>query len=104
MLDFKRRKEEVKTMDFEKVKGRIFKENENGDTLAEITYKYVGEDIALATHTFVDPSLRGGGVAEELVDALVTEMEVQGKKIKPVCPYVVMLFKRKPDKYGHIET
>ena len=29
-------------------------------------------------------------------------MEKEGKKIRPICPYVVKLFERKPEKYGHI--
>ncbi|MCD8505683.1 MAG: N-acetyltransferase [Alkalibacterium thalassium] len=35
-------------------------------------------------HTFVDPSLRGQGVAEQLVDRVVEEMQKEQKKIKPV--------------------
>ena len=46
-------------------------------------------------HTFVDPSLRGQGVAEQLVDRVVEEMEKENKKIIASCPYVVELFKRK---------
>ena len=91
-------------MDFEKSGNRIFKEDESGKTLAEITYVESGEEIVLADHTYVDPALRGEGVAEQLVDALVEEMEKQNKKIKPTCPYVVVLFKRKPEKYGHIQA
>ena len=92
-------------MDFQFTEGRIFNEDENGKTLAEITYVKSAsvEDVVVADHTYVDPSLRGQGVAEELVDALVDEMEKQGKKIEPLCPYVVTLFKRKPDKYNKIE-
>ncbi|ETI66240.1 hypothetical protein BAVI_23674 [Neobacillus vireti LMG 21834] len=34
----------------------------------------------LLTHTFVDSSLRGQGVAEQLVDCVVAEMKAEGKK------------------------
>lgn len=91
-------------MDFIKEEGRIFKRNEEGKEVAEITYVPVEEGVVDANSTFVDPSLRGQGVAEKLVDALVEDMEKEGKKIKPGCPYVEALFDRKPDKYGHISA
>lgn len=92
-------------MEFLKEEGRIYKKNDEGKEIAEITYvPSEVEGVVDADHTFVDPSLRGQGVAEKLVEALVEEMEKEGKKIKPVCPYVVALFERKPDKYGHINA
>lgn len=89
-------------MEFEKGNNRFYKE-EGDKLLAEITYVPNG-DVVKVDHTFVDPSLRGQGVAEQLVDRVVTEMESEGKKIIPLCPYVVTLFERKPDKYGHIKA
>jgi hypothetical protein len=91
-------------MEFKKDENSFYQENEDGERIAEITYKPVGDsdEVVDADHTFVDPSLRGQGIAEQLVERLVEEMEKEGKKISPSCPYVVELFKRKPDKYGHI--
>lgn len=93
-------------MEFQKGDNSIFYENEEGEEIAVITYKPVGDsdEVVDADHTFVDPSLRGQGVAEQLVDRLVEEMAEEGKKIKPSCPYVVELFDRKPDKYSHIKA
>lgn len=89
-------------MEFNKGKNRFYKEDNEGKLIAEITYKPINEQIVDADHTFVDPSLRGQGIAEELVDRLVEEMEKEGKKIHPTCPYVVKLFERKKDKYENI--
>lgn len=94
----------VNKLEFKKAEGRIFKEDDQGEEIAVITYVPAGEDVVDANHTFVDPSLRGQGVAEKLVEALVEDMEKEGKKIKPGCPYVEALFERKPDKYGHINA
>lgn len=91
-------------MEFLKGDNRFYQENEEGELIAEITYKPEGDDVVDADSTFVDPSLRGQGIAEQLVDRLVTEMEEEGKKIKATCPYIVTLFERKKDKYGHIEA
>lgn len=89
-------------MEFVKGENRFYKEDDKGELIAEITYKEHDEESVDADHTFVDPSLRGQGVAEKLVDRLVEEMEKEGKKIYPSCPYIVSLFERKEDKYGHI--
>lgn len=91
-------------MEFLKEEGRIYKKNDEGEDIAEITFVPVEEGVVDANHTFVDPSLRGQGVAEKLVEALVEDMEKEGKKIKPGCPYVAALFERKPEKYEHINA
>ncbi|HLR91950.1 MAG TPA: GNAT family N-acetyltransferase [Atopostipes sp.] len=89
-------------MEFIKGENRFYREDDDGNVIAEITYKPIDEATVDADHTFVDPSLRGQGVAEQLVDRLVKEMEDAGKKIKPTCPYVEKLFERKEEKYEHI--
>ncbi|WP_161879002.1 GNAT family N-acetyltransferase [Alkalibacterium sp. MB6] len=89
-------------MEFVKGTNRFYKE-EDGKLLAEVTFVDQGDVVAI-DHTFVDPSLRGQGIAEKLVDRVVEEMEKENKKIVPVCPYVVTLFDRKADKYGHIHA
>lgn len=91
-------------MEFLKKEGRIYKEDDNGEEIAMISYVPVTDDVVDANSTFVDPSLRGQGIAEKLVEALVEDMEKEGKKIKPSCPYVETLFERKPDKYSHINA
>ncbi|WP_208559370.1 GNAT family N-acetyltransferase [Marinilactibacillus kalidii] len=90
-------------MDFTKGDNRLYKE-ENGKLLAEITFVQGNGNVIAIDHTFVDPSLRGQGVAEQLVDDVVKDMQEQGKMIKAVCPYVVELFKRKPEKYQSINV
>lgn len=92
------------TVEFEKEGNRFFKNDENGRMIAEVTYRPVREDVIDINHTFVDPSLRGQGIAEKLVDRVVEEVEKEGKKIQPSCPYVVKLFDRKTDKYGHLQV
>lgn len=89
-------------MEFTKGGNRFYKE-EKEKLIAEITYVPQGEQVAV-DHTFVDPSLRGQGIAEQLVDRVVEEMEKENKKIVAVCPYVVELFKRKPEKYQDINA
>lgn len=76
--------------------------NEEGDKIAEIHYKETDEDYVIADHTLVDESLRGLGIAEQLLDKLVAEMEKENKTIYATCSFVVWKFQEKPDKYDHI--
>lgn len=79
--------------------------NEAGDKrIAEIEYELKEDNVIVATHTWTDPSLRGQGVAEQLVDHLVADSEAKGRKIKALCPYVVKKFNENPTKYDHINA
>ena len=91
-------------MEFEKSENRFYKNNEEGKMIAEVTYVPAGDTIVILDHTFVDPSLRGQGIAAQLVDRVVEEMGSEGKKIVPLCPYAKELFNRKPEKYKTIEA
>ncbi len=91
-------------MEFVKNGNSFLKNDESGKMIAEVTYVPSGEDKVILDHTFVDPSLRGQGIAAQLVDKVVEEMEKEGKKIVPLCPYAKELFDRKPEKYKHIEA
>lgn len=86
-------------------KGNAFIQyDEKGKEIAKITYQLKGDDIVIADHTYVDPVLRGHGVAEKLLDHLVAQMEAEGKKIEAKCSYVVVKFNKEPDKYNHINA
>ena len=68
--------------------------NAAGEMDAEITYVPKGEGVIEANHTFVDPSIRGQGVAHQLVDQLADFARKENLKIYPTCPYVVALFEK----------
>ncbi|KAA8327238.1 N-acetyltransferase [Leuconostoc carnosum] len=77
----------------------------DGDkTIAEILYTTVNDGKTYAINsTVVDSSLRGQGIARQLVDAVVHEAHEEQMTIKPVCPYVRELFARNPDQYQEIQ-
>lgn len=89
-------------MEFEKYGNGYRKSDEEGRVIAEITYAPLDDHTVAANHTFVDPSLRGQGVAEKLLDHLVDEMRKEDKKIVAQCSYVVAQFDRKPEKYADV--
>jgi len=57
------------------------------ERIGEIVFHFEGDDIVV-THTFVDPSYRGLGLAGKLVDAVVSLARNARRMIIPVCPYV----------------
>lgn len=76
-------------------------EGEDGQRIGEITWS-PADQFVIADHTWTHPSLRGKGVAGQLLDHLVDYMEQEDKYILASCPYVVEKFKRQPQKYDFI--
>ena len=66
------------------------------DRPAELTWRARGR-LRIADHTFVPPAMRGQGVAQVLVEALVADAREQGFKIVPQCSYVAAQFRRHPE-------
>lgn len=75
---------------------RIFCE-EKGKLLAEVTFPALSADMVEIDHTFVDESLRGQGVAGDLMQMAVSVMKNEGKKIKPTCTYAIAWFGKHPE-------
>ncbi len=55
--------------------------------VGEITF-HVKEGEIIVDHTYVDPSLRGQGLAFKLVEKVIEKARNENKKIVPVCSYV----------------
>jgi len=75
-------------MNFIHEEGRIYAQDENGKVIAEITFP-IENGIAVIDHTFVDPSLRGQGVAGKLMAAAAEDIRKAGLKAHPTCSYAV---------------
>lgn len=73
---------------------RIYATGEDGALLAEITFPATGPNTVVIDHTFVDPSLRGGGVAGQLMKAAYDRIRRDGKKTSVTCPYAAKWFER----------
>ena len=74
-------------MEFQTESNRIFKEDENGKIIAEITFPETEKGVFCIDHTFVDYSLRGQGVAGQLVQLAVDRIKEQGGKVTATCSY-----------------
>ena len=74
--------------------GGVFFVEKDGARIAEMTYQRLGESRVVIDHTFVDPSLRGKGVARQLLDAAVAWARSTRTKLSATCSYVVLQFAR----------
>ena len=81
-------------MEFKNENNRIYAEGDSGELLAEITFPYVEPAIVNIDHTFVDPSLRGQGVADLLIRALVDYLAKSSLQAVASCPYALKWFER----------
>jgi uncharacterized protein len=71
--------------------------------IAELTYDLSATTMAI-DHTFVEPELRGAGIAQQLVDAAVAWAREHQRRIVPICPFVKTVFNRSPAKYADVRT
>ena len=75
---------------------RIYAIDSSGKVVAEVTFP-ASEGIATIDHTFVDGSLRGQGVAAELVKLAADKILADGNRIGATCAYAVAWFQRHPE-------
>lgn len=89
-------------MKLEREAGRIFAEAESGELLCEILFP-AEENTASINRTYVSDVLRGQGVANQLMEAAVEQIEADGLRARPVCSYAVKWFENHPEKQGLLE-
>lgn len=69
----------------------------DNNLLAEVTFPNVDQNTVNINHTFVDDSLRGQGVAGQLMEAAAEQLRSQGKKAILTCSYAVNWFEKHPE-------
>ncbi len=88
-------------MEFQYTDSKIFLTDENGKVIAEVDFDKMPDGVRNISHTFVDSSLRGQGVAGKLLDACVKKIEENNEKVIPTCSYAVTWFEKHPE-YSHL--
>ena len=86
-------------MDYIYEKDRIYLKNALSQVIAEVSFPELLDGICCIEHTFVDDSLRGQGIAPELVRRAVEEIERRHKKVIATCTYA----KKWLDKNGYVQ-
>ncbi len=64
---------------------------------AELTLSVLTPQKVIADHTLVPDALRGQGLADELLHALLDDARAQGFTIVPLCPFVASQARRHPE-------
>lgn len=88
-------------MEVKKGLNKLFVGDSEKESLARITWTNGGGNVIVVNHTFVDPSLRGQGVAKLLLNALVAMARTENLKIVPACSFIVNKM-TKTDEYQDI--
>ena len=70
---------------------------QEGRLTAEVTFPDVDTDTVNIDHTFVDDSLRGQGVAGQLMKAAAEQLRSQNRKAVLTCSYAVNWFGKHPE-------
>ena len=74
-------------MEFQIEEGRVYSVNEQQEVMAEATYVHLGGGVVDIDHTFVSPTLRGQGIAGQIMEALAGELRSKGLKATASCSY-----------------
>ena len=86
-------------MDFVHYDNEIVLYGDNKQVLANVTFPNVSENIVNVNHTFVDSSQRGKGIANNLMQELVKNLERTDRKAILTCSYAMSWFEKNPQ-YG----
>ena len=88
---------EVKLQINERGRGAFLLE-ENNRRLGEMQIG-ISDGVLTVYHTEVEPDMEGKGTAKELLETMVEYARTNKLKVIPLCPYVLSMFKKHPDKY-----
>jgi predicted GNAT family acetyltransferase len=84
-------------MNFTYDKNRIWLANETGEAIAFVDFPEFEPGKVEVTHTVVDPSLSGQGVAGKLMEALAGQLAGDGRKAELTCSYAIRWFAKHPE-------
>ena len=84
-------------MDFKSTKYCTWLEDENGKRIAVLEYPEVKPGIVNLTHTEVDPSMSGRGIAGIITEHVANLLREDGRKAELSCSYAIKWFQKHPE-------
>lgn len=72
-------------------------ESRDGDAVQGFAEYTVDDDVVTMFHTVVDERYQGLGIAGRMVGYALDDIRSQGKRVKPVCPYVASYLRKHPE-------
>jgi len=82
--------------------GRIYSVDESSELLAETTFVPREHGEVVIDHTYVNPALRGQGVAGQMMEAVAEYLKEKGLKVSATCPYANAWLKKNRERYAGI--
>ncbi len=76
---------------------KIYVNDSEGKMIVNATFPFIDKGIVVIDHTYVDPSLRGQGIASQLMHEVYKHTKKLGYKVVATCPYAVVWFKKHKD-------
>jgi uncharacterized protein len=73
---------------------KIYVKNDEGAVIVNATFPFIEDGVVVVDHTFVDPTLRGQGIASLLMHEVYKHAKKMGFKVVATCPYAVVWFKK----------
>jgi predicted GNAT family acetyltransferase len=68
----------------------------DGQLAGEIRYTLDGEVVTMV-HTEIDPAREGAGLGQALVAGALDDVRGQGRRVRPICPFVAKYIARHPE-------
>lgn len=68
-----------------------------GEYFSLAMYKINKEGVVYMTHTETPSELKGQGVATELIEKSLRDIKEQGRKVYPLCPFVIAYIRKNPE-------
>ncbi len=82
--------------------GRIYSTDEDGRLMAEANYVRQNNNEINIERVYVDPNLRGQGVAGQIMSAVAEYLRENGLKATASCPYAKTWFQKNESRYSDI--
>jgi predicted GNAT family acetyltransferase len=89
-------------MDWKYEEGHIYSTDEKGEIIAEATFIPTGSGEVDINHTYVAPSLRGKGIAGDMMAVVAAYLRENKLKAKASCSYAIAWLMRNKDSCGDI--
>ena len=84
-------------MEFKTEKEKTWLEDENGKQVALLDHPEVREGVVRLTHTEVDPSMGGQGIAGKITRFVADKLREDGIKAELSCSYSIKWFSEHPE-------
>lgn len=76
--------------------------DEEGTTLAEMTYSMTGTELMIIDHTEVSDALRGKNIGYQLVKTAAEYARTNNIKIIPLCPFAKAVMEKRKEEFEDV--